>query len=61
MALILADVQQNVKTVTFLLGTAEEKLVISTVVSRPGVHNEEGLPLTEIREELDSEGNVICV
>ncbi len=52
--------QQNVKTVASLLIAAEEKLVASTVLSRPGIQNEEGLPLTEIREELDEEGNVIC-
>lgn len=33
----------------------------STVISRPDVHNEGGLPLTEIREELDEVGNVICM
>lgn len=52
--------QENVKSAALLLNAAEEKLVASTVISRPGVHNE-GLPLTEIREELDEEGNVLCV
>ena len=44
-----------------LLSTAEEKLAASNVICQSGVNNEERLPLTEIREELDEEGNVICL
>jgi len=42
------------------LSTAEEKLAAATVLSNPEVCTEEGLPLKEIHEELDEEGNVIC-
>ncbi|KAL9127424.1 MAG: hypothetical protein Q9217_003693 [Psora testacea] len=52
-------VQQNIKTLTSLLSTAEEKLAASSVVVQPEVHDEKGLPVTEIHEELDEEGNVI--
>lgn len=52
-------VQQNVKTVQKQLGTAEEKLSQVLVVSNPEMTDESGLPLAEIREELDEEGNVI--
>ena len=53
-------VQQNIKTVISLLRAAEGKLAASTILSQPEVLNEEGLPLTEIHEELDEDGNVIC-
>lgn len=39
---------------------AEEKLTALLVIRQPEVRTEEGLPFTEIREELDDEGNVIC-
>lgn len=55
-----SDVQQNVKTVSSLLDTAQEKYAATQVLSKPEARNEEGLPLTEIHEELDEEGNVIC-
>jgi unconventional prefoldin RPB5 interactor 1 len=57
---LFPDVQQNVKTVSSLLQAAEEKYAASQVLIQPEVRNEEGLPLTEIHEELDEEGNVIC-
>ena len=57
--LLLPDVQQNVKTVSSLLQAAEEKYAASQVLVQPEVQNEEGLPLTEIHEELDEEGNII--
>ena len=59
--LLLPDVQQNVKTVSSLLQAAEEKYAASQVLVQPEVQNEEGLPLTEIHEELDEEGNIICM
>lgn len=52
-------VEQNVRTVQKQLEAAENKLAAATVISTPEVRNEEGLPLTEIIEELDEEGNVV--
>lgn len=52
-------VEQNVKTVQKQLEVAENKLAAATIISEPDVRNEEGLPLTEIIEELDEEGNII--
>ncbi|RDW73435.1 hypothetical protein BP6252_07342 [Coleophoma cylindrospora] len=52
-------VQQNVNTVEKQMEKAEHKLAVATVISTPEVRNEEGLPMTEIFEELDEEGNVI--
>ncbi len=54
------DVQQNVKSVSSLLQAAEEKYAARQVLSQPEVRNEEGLPFTEILEQLDEEDNVIC-
>ncbi|KAL6716487.1 hypothetical protein ACLMJK_006054 [Lecanora helva] len=51
--------QKSVKTVSSLLEAAEEKFAASQVLIQPEVRNEEGLPLTEIFEELDDTGNVI--
>lgn len=50
-------VQQNIRTISSLLNTAQEKYAAAQVLSQPEVRNEEGLPLTEIHEELDEEGN----
>jgi len=52
-------VTQNIKTVEKQLQTEEEKLERVSIVGRPEVRNEEGLPLMEIFEELDEDGNVI--
>ncbi|KAK2623727.1 hypothetical protein QTJ16_006908 [Diplocarpon rosae] len=52
-------VEQNVRTIEKQIRTAEDKLAAASVISTPDVRNEEGLPLTEITEELDDEGNVI--
>ncbi|KAI9743621.1 MAG: hypothetical protein M1818_002937 [Claussenomyces sp. TS43310] len=52
-------VSQNVKALENQLHTAEGKLAKLAVVGRPEVRNEEGLPLMEIVEELDEDGNVI--
>ncbi|PBP27654.1 hypothetical protein BUE80_DR001467 [Diplocarpon rosae] len=52
-------VEQNVITIEKQIRTAEDKLAAASVISTPDVRNEEGLPLTEIMEELDDEGNVI--
>lgn len=51
-------VEQNVRTVQKQLGLAEDKLAAATIISTPDVRNEEGLPLTEIMEELDDDDNV---
>jgi unconventional prefoldin RPB5 interactor 1 len=52
-------VEQNVKTIQRQLEAAENKLAAATIISTPDVRNEEGLPVTEIMEELDEDGNVI--
>jgi unconventional prefoldin RPB5 interactor 1 len=52
-------VSQNVKTLENQLETAENKLTTATIISNPDVRNEEGLPMTEIIEELDGNDNVI--
>jgi unconventional prefoldin RPB5 interactor 1 len=52
-------VSQNVKTLEKQLETAENKLTAATIISNPDVRNEEGLPMTEIIEELDENDNVI--
>ncbi|KAH6720780.1 Prefoldin subunit-domain-containing protein [Leptodontidium sp. MPI-SDFR-AT-0119] len=52
-------VEQNVRTIQKQIETAEDKLAAATIISTPEVRNEDGLPLTEIMEELDDEGNVV--
>jgi unconventional prefoldin RPB5 interactor 1 len=52
-------VSRNVKALEQQLEAAENKLAQATIISTPEVRNEEGLPLTEIIEELDEEGNVL--
>ncbi|RDL33590.1 uncharacterized protein BP5553_07958 [Venustampulla echinocandica] len=52
-------VERNVRTVQTQLEAAENRLAAATIISTPDVRNEEGLPLTDIVEELDEEGNVI--
>lgn len=54
------DVQTNVNSVKSLLQDAETKAAASVAISQE-VYNDEGLPLVEIREDLDDEGNVICM
>lgn len=53
-------VEQNVRAVQKQIETAEHKLAVASVISTPEMRNEEGLPLTEIIEELDEEGNIIA-
>ena len=60
----LEYIQQFIKTLTSLLNPAEaklaeEELAASAVFVQPTADSEEGLPLTEILEELDEDGNVI--
>lgn len=52
-------VQENVRTVQKQLDAAEKKLRSVVDVAEPILEDEQGLPLTEIREELDEEDNVI--
>lgn len=52
-------VEQNVRTVQKQIDVAERKLATASIISTPEVRNEEGLPMTEILEELDEDGNVI--
>ena len=52
-------VQQSIKTLVSLLNAAEAKLSSSMLRSNPEIQAHDGLPLTEIHEELDEEGNVI--
>ncbi|KAF2472347.1 uncharacterized protein BDR25DRAFT_302584 [Lindgomyces ingoldianus] len=52
-------VQQNVSTVEKHLQAAERKLEAAEVLLEPDIENEEGLPLMDIQEELDEEGNVV--
>jgi unconventional prefoldin RPB5 interactor 1 len=51
-------VEQNALLLQKQIEAAENKLASATIISTPDVRNEEGLPLTEIVEELDEEGNV---
>ena len=54
------DVQKNVKSLIKQLEAAEDRLKAIELVIHPEERSEEGLPLTEINEELDEDGNVIC-
>ncbi|TAQ91193.1 hypothetical protein B7494_g486 [Chlorociboria aeruginascens] len=51
-------VGENIKSIKSQIETAEHKLTVATVISTPDVRNEEGLPMTEIIEELDDDDNV---
>ena len=53
-------VQENIKALESRLHTAEENLAASIILIQPDVRNEEGLPVTEIHEELDEDGNIIA-
>ena len=55
------DVQENIKSVSKRVHNVEEQLAASEISSQSDLGNKGGLPLTEIREELDEEGNVICM
>lgn len=60
-SLLTGDVQENVKSVEKQLVLAEQQLELSEVRTRAEARDEDGLPVTEIREELDDEGNIICI
>lgn len=52
--------QENVKVSNKRLLAAEDNLSAVNIVINPEARTEDGLPLTEIIEELDDDGNVIC-
>ncbi|ODH51468.1 hypothetical protein GX48_02334 [Paracoccidioides brasiliensis] len=52
-------VQQNIKVLEKRILVSEKKLDAMLTVEHPGAINEEGLPITDIVEELDDDGNVI--
>ncbi|GKT41652.1 uncharacterized protein ColSpa_01833 [Colletotrichum spaethianum] len=52
-------VSKNIETLEKQLESAEQKHAAASVVSNPDVRDEDGLPITEIIEELDEEGNVV--
>lgn len=52
-------VQQNSATIEKQLDAAEKQLAGVDVLLDPGVENEEGLPMMDIEEELDEEGNEV--
>ncbi|KAF2825189.1 hypothetical protein CC86DRAFT_370943 [Ophiobolus disseminans] len=53
-------VQQNSATIEKQLDAAEKKLAGVDVLLEPGMDNEEGLPMMDIEEELDEEGNEVA-
>lgn len=52
-------VTKNVETLEKQLQSAEQKLATATVVMDPDVRDEDGLPFTDIIEELDENDNVV--
>lgn len=52
-------VTKNVETLEKQLEAAEQKLATATVVMDPDVRDEDGLPFTDIIEELDDDDNVV--
>lgn len=52
-------VQQSSATIEKQLDTAEKQLAGVDILLDPGVNNEEGLPMMDIEEELDEDGNEI--
>lgn len=60
MRLTDVDVRQNVRSLQKQFDAAEAKLASAKIISEPDTRTEEGLPVTDIFEELDEDGNVIC-
>ncbi|RWA15054.1 hypothetical protein EKO27_g10 [Xylaria grammica] len=52
-------VSKNTATLAKQLEAAENKLATARIVSNPGATGEDGLPITEISEELDDDDNVV--
>ncbi|KAK1988596.1 Prefoldin subunit-domain-containing protein [Colletotrichum cereale] len=53
-------VSKNIETLEKQLESAQQKHAAAAVISNPDVRDEDGLPITEIIEELDEEGNVVA-
>lgn len=53
------DVQENVTKAGKQIEQGEIRLASLMVVAAPDLTNEEGLPIMDIREELDEEDNVV--
>jgi unconventional prefoldin RPB5 interactor 1 len=53
-------VQQNSATIEKQLDAAEKQLAGVDILLEPGMENEEGLPMMDIEEELDEQGNAIA-
>ncbi|KAF3762213.1 hypothetical protein M406DRAFT_347411 [Cryphonectria parasitica EP155] len=51
-------VSKNIETLEKQVEAAEEKLAAATIVVNPDVRDEEGLPITDIIEQLDDDDNV---
>lgn len=51
-------VSKNVSTLEKQLENAENKLATATIVTNPDVRDEQGLPITDIIEELDDDDNI---
>lgn len=51
-------VSKNVTTLEKQLEQAENKLAAATVITNPDARDEEGLPITDIIEELDADDNI---
>ncbi|KAF2728414.1 hypothetical protein EJ04DRAFT_504108 [Polyplosphaeria fusca] len=52
-------VQQNITTLEKQLNRVEQRTAGASLLLEPDLENEEGLPLMDIVEELDEEGNVL--
>ncbi len=54
-------VEQNIDSLTKLLENEENRLAAAAVIAQPdaGTDEESGLPITDIIEELDEDGNVV--
>ncbi|KAL8393289.1 hypothetical protein RB595_003174 [Gaeumannomyces hyphopodioides] len=52
-------VQRNIETLERQLRDAEDKAAVAGVVSAPDVRDDDGLPITDIVEELDDDDNVV--
>lgn len=60
-SLKLSDVQQNVQTALSQLESTRSQLVkLMALNGAETSPRDAGLPLTEIHEELDEEGNILC-
>ena len=56
--MIGSDTQKNVQTVQRMLEAAEAR--VNRTAIKPETEEQDAYPLTEIREDLDEDGNIIC-